>query len=131
MLPGDADRVAKTMQRIMRGTDKVIVDTKTGVIPYLPLGPLGKRKEEGNQQEVVLGDSGLSGGWGPGCSSRSERRAHKGRKGLRASLPHDGRSMIVDRALADAEIGGDVLARVTGEHELQDLALTRGETANA
>lgn len=32
----------------MRGTDKIIVDTKTGVVPYLPLGPLGKRKEDGN-----------------------------------------------------------------------------------
>ncbi len=38
----------ETMERIMSGTDKVIVDTKTGVIPYLPLRPLGKRKEDGN-----------------------------------------------------------------------------------
>jgi hypothetical protein len=30
----------------------------------------------------------------------------------------------VDRALADAEIGGDALARVSGKHQVQDLALT-------
>ena len=40
----------ETMERIMNGTDKIIVDTKSGqgVIPYLPLRPLGKRKEDGN-----------------------------------------------------------------------------------
>ena len=43
------------------------------------------------------------------------------------SLPRDG----VDRALADAEIGGDVLARVSGKHQVQDLALTTGQTGNA
>jgi membrane protease subunit HflK len=40
----------ETMERIMSGTDKIIVDTRggQGVIPYLPLLPLGKRKEDGN-----------------------------------------------------------------------------------
>ena len=40
----------ETMERIMSGTDKIIVDTKSGqgVIPYLPLRALGKRKEDGN-----------------------------------------------------------------------------------
>ena len=40
----------ETMERIMSGTDKIIVDTKhgQGVIPYLPLRALGKRKEDGN-----------------------------------------------------------------------------------
>ena len=37
----------ETMERIMSGTDKIIVDTKAGVIPYLPLPPLGNRKEDG------------------------------------------------------------------------------------
>jgi membrane protease subunit HflK len=37
----------ETMERIMSGTDKIIVDTKTDLIPYLPLRPLGKRKEDG------------------------------------------------------------------------------------
>ena len=37
----------ETMERIMSGMDKIIVDSKTGVIPYLPLRPLGKRKEDG------------------------------------------------------------------------------------
>jgi modulator of FtsH protease HflK len=40
----------ETMERIMSGTDKLIVDTRggQGVIPYFPLLPLGKRKEDGN-----------------------------------------------------------------------------------
>jgi membrane protease subunit HflK len=37
----------ETMQRIMSGTDKIVIDPKTGALPYLPLGPLGKRKEHG------------------------------------------------------------------------------------
>jgi modulator of FtsH protease HflK len=36
----------ETMERIMSGTDKIIVDTKTGVVPYLPLRSLGKQKED-------------------------------------------------------------------------------------
>jgi len=39
--------------------------------------------------------------------------------------------MVVDRALADAEIGGDVLAGVSDKHQVQDLALTTGQTRNA
>ena len=39
--------------------------------------------------------------------------------------------MVVDRALADAEIGGDVLAGMAGEDEVQDLPLTRRQTGNA
>ena len=39
--------------------------------------------------------------------------------------------MVVDRALADTEIGGDVLAWMAGEDEVQDLALTRGQAGNA
>ena len=40
----------EAMERIMSGTDKIIVDTRgvQGVIPYLPLRPLGNRKEDGN-----------------------------------------------------------------------------------
>jgi membrane protease subunit HflK len=40
----------ETMERIMSGTDKIIVDTKSGhgVVPFLPLRPLEKRKEGGN-----------------------------------------------------------------------------------
>src|ERR1700730_12355235 len=61
-------------------------------------------------------------------SGRGERRANQGRKGVRAGLAHDGSAMVVDRALADAEIGGDVLARVAGDHQVQDLALAQGQT---
>jgi hypothetical protein len=39
--------------------------------------------------------------------------------------------MVVDRALADAEIGGNVLAWMAREDKVQDLALTRGQTGNA
>ncbi len=35
--------------------------------------------------------------------------------------------MVLDRALTDAEVGGNVLARVTGEHEVHDLALAGGQ----
>ena len=66
-----------------------------------------------------------------GCSGSCECRADQRRKGLRAGLPHDGRTMVVDGALADAEIGGDVLAWVTSEDEIQDLALTRGQAGDA
>jgi membrane protease subunit HflK len=40
----------ETMERIMSGTDKIIVDTKSGhgVVPFLQLRPLEKRKEGGN-----------------------------------------------------------------------------------
>jgi membrane protease subunit HflK len=40
----------ETMERIMSGTDKIIVDTKSGqgVVPFLPLWPQAKRKEGGN-----------------------------------------------------------------------------------
>jgi hypothetical protein len=31
---------------------------------------------------------------------------------------HDGGAMVLDRALADAEIGGNVLARMTGENQV-------------
>jgi hypothetical protein len=39
--------------------------------------------------------------------------------------------MVVDGALADAEISRDVLAWVTSEDEVQDLALTRGQAGDA
>jgi membrane protease subunit HflK len=40
----------ETMERILGGTDKIIIDTKNGqgVIPFLSLRPIEKRKESGN-----------------------------------------------------------------------------------
>jgi len=40
----------ETMERIMSGTDKIIVDTRSGqgVVPFLSLRPLEKRKDGGN-----------------------------------------------------------------------------------
>jgi hypothetical protein len=58
-------------------------------------------------------------------SGGGEGRAHERRKGLRASFSHDCSTMIVDRSLADAEIGRDVLAGMASENEVQDLTLTR------
>lgn len=39
----------ETMERIMGGTDKIIVDTRSGqgVVPFLPLRPLEKSKGDG------------------------------------------------------------------------------------
>ena len=40
--------------------------------------------------------------------------------------------MVLDRTLADAEVRGDVLTRVTGEHQIHDLPLAdrqAGDTA--
>ena len=37
--------------------------------------------------------------------------------------------MVFDRALADAEVGGDVFAGLAGEHQLHDLALARGQAS--
>src|SRR6516162_4110096 len=39
--------------------------------------------------------------------------------------------MVLDCALADAEVGGNVLAGMTSERQLHDLALTRGQTREA
>ena len=36
--------------------------------------------------------------------------------------------MVLDGALADAEVGGDVLARLAGEHPIHHLALSRRQT---
>jgi hypothetical protein len=36
--------------------------------------------------------------------------------------------MVLHGPLADAEVGGDVLAGLPREHQIQDLALARGET---
>jgi hypothetical protein len=39
--------------------------------------------------------------------------------------------MVLDRTLADAQVGGKVLAGVAGEHQPHDLALARGQTGEA
>ena len=39
--------------------------------------------------------------------------------------------MVLDRTLADAEIGGDVLARLSFEHQFQDLTFAHGESGEA
>src|SRR5688500_17681964 len=63
-------------------------------------------------------------------SVRGERRADQRRKGYRAGLPHDCRAVVVDRALADAQVCGDVLAGMAGEDKIQDLTLTRRQAGD-
>jgi len=40
----------ETMERVLGGTDKIIIDGKVGqgVVPYLPLDSLSRRKDGGN-----------------------------------------------------------------------------------
>jgi hypothetical protein len=45
------------------------------------------------------------------------------------ALPHEGGKLVIDRALADAEISGDALAGAG--RSVQDLALTRRQAVTA
>ena len=56
--------------------------------------------------------------------TRGERETDEGRDRLGSGLLHDGGAVDLDGALADAEIRGDVLAGMAGEHQIHDLALT-------
>jgi hypothetical protein len=51
-----------------------------------------------------------------GLLTRGERKADQRRNRLRAGPVHDSGAMVLDRALADAEVGGDVLVGLTGKH---------------
>ena len=65
-------------------------------------------------------------------SSHSRKRgADQGGNILRAGLAHDGGAVVVDGALADAEVGGDVLAWMSGQDEIEDLALPSRQAGNA
>lgn len=72
---------------------------------------------------------GLGGRWA--SSDRSQCRADQRRKGFRAGLSHNSRAMVVDRALADAQISGNVLTGMAGEHQPQNLALAHSQAGNA
>ena len=61
------------------------------------------------------------------ASGGDEGEAGEGGEGFGAGSLHDRSAMIFDRALADAEIGGDVLAGMAGQHPLHDVALPRRE----
>jgi hypothetical protein len=64
------------------------------------------------------------------CAARREKRqTGQCRQRLRPSSLHDGGAVIFDRALADAKIRGDVLARLAGEHPFHHVALSRRETS--
>jgi hypothetical protein len=52
---------------------------------------------------------------------------HKSSHRLRARLGRNRGAMIVNGSLADAEVSGDVLCRVSGQNEVQDLMLSIGQ----
>jgi hypothetical protein len=62
-------------------------------------------------------------------AARSEKRqpGQRGQRFRSGSLHYAG-AMVLDRALADAEIGGNVLARLAREHPIHHLALSGRET---
>ena len=57
-------------------------------------------------------------------------QAGQRRQRFRAGSCHDRGAMVLDRALADAEIRGDVLAGMPGEHHVHDLALPRRQAGD-
>src|SRR6185437_14628756 len=59
-----------------------------------------------------------------------KRQPRQRRKRSGAGFLHDGCAVGLDRALADAEIGGGVLAGVAGEDQVHDLPLSRRESGN-
>ena len=61
----------------------------------------------------------------------AERQPGQLRKTSRACLLHDHGAMVLDGALADAEIRGDILAVMAGEDELHDLAQARPKARDA
>ena len=62
------------------------------------------------------------------CGNRAPCRRPQG---FHAGALHDRGAMIFDVLLADAEIGGDVLARMSGERRFHDLLLALGEILGA
>ena len=73
-----------------------------------------------------------------GCSAersqtfpfRSQNVPGKFGKQFRAHLVHHCSAVVFDGALADAKIGGDVLARVTGQNHIHYLMLARSQICN-
>src|SRR3984885_12448337 len=61
-------------------------------------------------------------------ATRGKKRQSRQRgQRLRPGPLHDRGAVILDRTLTDAEIGGNVLARVPGQHALHDVLLSRRE----
>ena len=59
-----------------------------------------------------------------------ERQARESREGFCTCPGHDRRAMVFNGALTDAEIRGDILARMPRKHEVHDLMLARREAGN-
>ncbi len=57
-----------------------------------------------------------------------ERQARERRKRLRTRSLHDRGAVVFNCALADAKVGRNVLAGLTGKHALHHFALTRRQT---
>ena len=64
------------------------------------------------------------------CSARRQKRQPRQRgQRLRPGSLHDRGAVVLDRALADAEVGGDVLARLAREHPFHHVPLSRRESS--
>ena len=61
-------------------------------------------------------------------SIRRDRQADELRNVPRSGFPHDGGAMVLHRSLTDPQMRSDVLAGMPGEHESENLSLTRGQT---
>jgi len=77
-----------------------------------------------------LTDSNLGYGLARARLGRRKRQTCESRERLRACPVHDRRTMVLNGALADVKICGDVFVGVTREHEVHDLALSRREARN-
>ena len=64
------------------------------------------------------------------ATAPADCRVHKGGHRLRTCFDRDRGAMIVNRALADTEVGGDVLSGMPGKDEVQDLMLPIGQTCH-
>jgi len=65
------------------------------------------------------------------CPVSGDCQTDQFRKRLGTSPLHDRSAVIFDSALADAQISSNVLARLTGENQFHDLALSNGQAREA
>ena len=74
---------------------------------------------------------GRAGAWLYSSPLMLERELQDGVVALQAELLRDADAVVLDGPVVHEQLPGDVLARVPGGDELQDLALGRGERAEA
>ena len=66
-----------------------------------------------------------------GATPGGKRQSGQGGKRRHACPFQDRRAVVLDGALADAEVGSNGLTRMAGQDRLHDLALPRREAANS